>query len=202
MFQFSTVIVLQYFSVCFQVHVVSTTSNPLGDDPIVRRERGGNFREFSCPPPVAAYQNFMGGVDKCMQHRAKNPVGRPSKKYWKFFFNFILELAMTDAFKLWRRTPGTKAQKTRYQLLDFRVDVAQQLIAGFKGRKRRLPLNDVAVVHSLDRLQRKRSYCKWCTKEGDKRRKDTVYGCKFCNIHLCSPGCFTRYHEEQDALVN
>ena len=168
----------------------------------MRRERGGNFREYSCPPPVSAYQRFMGGVDRCMQHRAKNHVGRPSKKFWKFFFNFILELAMINAFEIWRRSPGTKSEKTRYHLLDFRVQVAEQLIGGFRGRKRGYPLKDVSTAHVLGKLNRNRSTCKWCIKQGEKKRKDTVYGCKSCNIHLCSIGCFRRYHEQQGVPIN
>ena len=168
---------------------------------MVRRERGGTFTEFTCPPPVAAYQHYMGGVDRCMQHRAKNPVGRPSKKFWKFFFNFILEVACIDAFEIWRRTPGTQSKKTRFQLLDFRLVVAEQLIAGFRGRKRGCALREINNTHVLDRLQRHKSTCKWCTKHGEMKRKETVYGCSSCNVHLCSMACFRRYHLEQDITI-
>lgn len=70
------------------MHVLSTNVSPFGDGPVVRRTRGRNFLEVMCPPPwpVAAYQKYMSGVDRCMQHRAKNPVGRPSKNTGSFSF--------------------------------------------------------------------------------------------------------------------
>lgn len=178
------------------VHVLSTNVSPFGDGPVVRRTRGGNFVEVMCPPPVAAYQKYMSGVDRCMQHHAKNPVGRPSKKYWKFFFNFIMELCLINAFEIFTRTPNKDIRlKTRYDLLDFRMKVAQQLIGGYRGRKRGHATQDALdTPHIFCKLERPRSTCKWCTKHGDRKRKETVYGCKNCNKHLCSEQCFREFH--------
>ena len=52
----------------FKVHVLSTTSDPVGDGPVVRKTRGGGAAEFLRPPPVADYQEFISGVDRNMQH--------------------------------------------------------------------------------------------------------------------------------------
>nr|XP_022294779.1 piggyBac transposable element-derived protein 2-like [Crassostrea virginica] len=81
------------------VHVLSTNCSPLGDGPVVCRKRGGNFQEVMCPDGA-----------RCMQHRAKNPVGRPSKKYWKFFFNFIMEVSLINAFEVFNKTCSKTVQ--------------------------------------------------------------------------------------------
>ena len=169
----------------------------------MRKTRGGGAAEFLRPPPVADYQEFMSGVDRNMQHRAKNPVGRPAKKYWKYITNYILELCLINSFLIWKSTPGTPAtqSRSRYSLLDFRMDVAKQLIGWFSARKlpRAIPHLGVSAVgniamHQSVRLDRKRSTCKWCTRHGEKRRKETVYGCSVCQIHLCQGMCFQCYH--------
>lgn len=73
------------------VHVLSTTSNPLGDEPAIRHRRGGDLVVLQRPPPIQHYQQKYSGVDRSQQYRSKNPVGRPSKKFWKYFMNFIFE---------------------------------------------------------------------------------------------------------------
>ncbi|KAK3109202.1 hypothetical protein FSP39_025359 [Pinctada imbricata] len=74
------------------VHIVSTTSDPLGDGPTYLRVPGGGHVLIQRPPAVAHYQENYFGVDRAMQYRAKCPVGRQSRKYWKYFMNFILDM--------------------------------------------------------------------------------------------------------------
>lgn len=50
------------------MHVLNTNVSPFGDGPVVHRTRGENFVEVMCPLPVAAYQKYMCGLDRCMQH--------------------------------------------------------------------------------------------------------------------------------------
>ncbi|XP_069105174.1 piggyBac transposable element-derived protein 2-like [Argopecten irradians] len=147
------------------VHLMSTTSDPVGDDPVVRRLRGGAMAEFVRPPPVTAYHKYMGGVDRHMQHRAKYPVGIPSKKYWKYFVNFMLEVSVINAFLIYKNTPGVQLPSARYSLLDFRMDLAQQLIGGFSSRKRARVVSRLGVpaignitAHQSVRMDRKTNH--------------------------------------------
>lgn len=98
-----------------------------------------------------------------MQHRAKNPVGRPSKKYWMFFFYFIMEVCLVNAFEILNRTPNKDIQlKTRYDLLDFRMEMAQQLIGAYIDRKRGHATQEALnIPHIFCKLERTRSTCKW-----------------------------------------
>lgn len=115
-------------------------------------------------------------------------------KYWKFFFNFILEICLTNAFLIFCRTPGNN---DKYDLLDFRLDIANQLINNFSCRKRKIPTENPVggPLHEQVRSDRPKSTCKWCPKFGEKKRKETVKGCSLCNVHLCSINCFDRYHQ-------
>lgn len=184
------------------VHVVSTTSNPVGDGPVIRKIRGGGEAEIMRPPPLEDYHKYMSGVDRNMQHRSKNPVGRPAKKYWKFLVNFILEECIINAFLIWKQTEGVNKPRAGYSLLDFRCDVAVGLINDFSSRKiaKSVPKSVTPAVpldrHQCVKLNRKRSTCKLCTKHGLKKRKETLFGCSACSVHLCRGLCFQLYHDQ------
>lgn len=166
----------------------------------MRRVPCGGAIEITRPPPVTLYQHYMGGVDRCMQHRAKNPIGRPSKKYWKFLFNFILEVCVINAFIIWQETPGIVKPRKQYSLLDFRCDLAEQLVGGYSGRA--LHRSARGQGHTCERLDRKRSTCKWCPKHEAKKRRETVFGCVTCGVHLCQGGCFEAYHHQCSLPTN
>ncbi|KAJ8313841.1 hypothetical protein KUTeg_008402 [Tegillarca granosa] len=172
------------------VHVISTTSNPVGDGPVIRKIRGGGEAEIMRPPPLEDYHKYMSGVDRNMQHRSKNPVGRPAKKYWKFLVNFILEECIINAFLIWKQTEGVNKPR------------AVGLINDFSSRKiaKSVPKSVTPVVpldrHQCVKLNRKRSTCKLCTKHGQKKREETLFGCSACSVHLCRGLCFQLYHDQ------
>lgn len=112
----------------------TTTSNPLGDEPAIRH------RWWSCSSSGSSsnthYQQNYSGVDRSKQYRSKNPVGRPSKKFWKYFMNFIFEISIINSFLLWLNTPGTAKPTKHYSLNEFSLDIAQCLMGDFSSRKR------------------------------------------------------------------
>lgn len=110
------------------VHVLSTTSNPPFNT------GGGDLVVLQRPPPIQHYQQNYSGVDRSQQYRSKNPVGRPSKKFWKYFMNFIFEISIINSFLLWLNTPGTAKPTKHYSLNDFSLDIAQYLIGDFSSR--------------------------------------------------------------------
>ena len=184
---------------CFlKVHIVSTTSDPLGDGPAQRRIRGGDVIIIPRPPAVEHYQKNYYGVDRTQQYRSKNPVGRPSKKFWKYLVNFIFEISLINAFLLWVETPGTRKPTKHFSMVDFNLYIAEKLIGDFSSR-RRSTINKHEIIsvanihrHICAKLIRPRGRCKHCTLEG--RRSDTYFGCSVCNVHLCRGACFQAYH--------
>ncbi|XP_052083040.1 piggyBac transposable element-derived protein 4-like [Mytilus californianus] len=179
-----------------KVHFLSTNSNPTGEGSTFRRLKNGTRIEINRSPPVEGYHNYMGGVDRNNQLRAKTPVGRPAKKWWKYLFFYIINLCITNAFIVMNESVGYQPRKKRYSLLDFRIDIAKQLIGNFTKRNRRIVNQQPNNNHVSVRLNRTKRRCKWCTKQGEKKRKETVYGCSNCNIHLCRESCFEHYHQQ------
>lgn len=180
----------------FQVHLISTNSNPTGEGATLRRNRDGQHVEVSRPPPVENYHHFMGGVDRNNQLRAKTPVGRPAKKWWKYIF-FVINLCISNAFIVYKES-SVRQRKKRYTLLDFRVDVAKELIGQFSRRKRHCCVPQPDQRHRLVRVVGAKRRCRWCSKQ--QIRRETVYGCNSCNIHLCKNGCFVNHQSSFVAI--
>lgn len=166
----------------FQVHVLSTTSNPLGDEPAIRHRRGVDLVVLQRPPPIQHYQQNYSGVDRSQQYRSKNPVGRPSKKFWKYFMNFIFEISIINSFLLWLNTLGTAKPTKHYSLNDFSLDIAQCLIGDFSSRKRlrKVQPHGPSVSragisrHANVKLGEKKRRCRWCSSQG--QRHETIFG--------------------------
>lgn len=134
--------------------------------------------------------------------RSKNPVGRPSKKFWKYFMNFIFEISIINSFLLWLNTPGTAKPTKHYSLNDFSLDIAQCLIGDFSSdcrkRLRKVQPHGPSVSragisrHASVKLGEKKRRCRWCSSQG--QRHETIFGCNIRNIYLCRGTCFQMYH--------
>lgn len=147
---------------------------------------------MSRPPPVENYHQFMGGVDRNNQLRAKTPVGRPAKKWWKYILFYLINLCITNAYLVMKETPAV-VRKRRYSLLDFRIELAKELINGFSFRERNVVVPNLNNTHRCARLNRPKRRCRNCVKFRN-TRKETVYGCMSCDVNLCKDGCFEQYH--------
>lgn len=182
------------------VHIASTTSGPFGDGPAQRRIRGGGVIIIQRPPAVEYYQQHNYGVDRTQQYRSKCPVGRPSKKFWKYLINYIFEIFLINTFLLQFETPGTRKPTKHFSMVDCNLSIAEKLTDDFSSRKRTPSCGrgvasiSVANInrHISTKLTRPRGRCKQCKKNG--RRSDTFFGCSICNVHLCRGACFQAYH--------
>lgn len=179
------------------VAFLSTLSDPRLQVPVTR-QHGRNVLNLTQPHAANEYNKYMNGVDRHDQLRMKYSVGRDSKKAWKYIFHFILNCAMVNAFIIFNNESQRRNSKKRFTHVDFRLELAQHLIAGFSGRKRK-SMENREVVHEPQNFAGHES-----THMGTKRRcrvhmnrkerKETVYGCKVCNAHLCKDGCHFAYH--------
>jgi hypothetical protein len=78
-------------------------------------------------------------------------------------------------------------------------NLAHELIAGFNGRKRKGPeMLDIQFqpqnIQGHESVQMK-SKRKCRVHVNNKVRKETVYGCNTCGVHLCKDGCHFQYHQ-------
>ncbi|KAJ4448708.1 hypothetical protein ANN_00099 [Periplaneta americana] len=88
------------------------------------QRRRGRRNEVVKPVAVFAYNDTMGGVDKVDQHIANNPLPRKrGKKYYKKIFFHLLDLAVWNAFILFKKHGGKK------NALDFRVAAIESIFA-------------------------------------------------------------------------
>ncbi|XP_053372688.1 piggyBac transposable element-derived protein 4-like [Mercenaria mercenaria] len=184
------------------VHHLSTLSQP-DETPLATRRAGADVLQLRQPHSVSAYNRFMGGVDLHDQLRMKYDVGRNSKKWWKYLFWFLLNCSIVNSFIMFKMVSRRINKRKRINHLDFRLELVRDLIGGYSKRKRSgivldYPgLVDVQNIHGHvnGRLPGPKRRCQYHMKQLNARR-ETVYGCTVCNVHLCKEGCHHRYHNQ------
>ncbi|KAG8012101.1 PiggyBac transposable element-derived protein 4 [Nibea albiflora] len=146
----------------------------------------------------------MRGVDLCDQLRECYQVGRPCKKWWRYFLWFYVNLCIVNAYIILREsrggTPPAGFNGKQFTQRHFRVRLAQQLIGDYQGargmeraaRKRHAD-SPIEYGHRLERMSERSRRCRNCTNKG--LRHESVFGCKICNVHLCRGGCFSEFHK-------
>ncbi|XP_066512564.1 piggyBac transposable element-derived protein 4-like [Hoplias malabaricus] len=156
------------------------------------------------PLPLLLYQENMRGVDLCDQLRECYQVGRPCKKWWRYFLWFYVNLCIVNAYIILRESrggaPPASFNGKEFTQRHFRVRLAQQLIGDYQGargmeraaRKRHAD-SPLEYGHRLERMSERSRRCRNCTNKG--LRHESVFGCKICNVHLCRGGCFSEFHK-------
>uniref|UniRef100_A0A8C8A3K3 Si:ch211-130m23.5 n=1 Tax=Oryzias sinensis TaxID=183150 RepID=A0A8C8A3K3_9TELE len=146
------------------------------------------------PLPLLLYQENMRGVDLCDQLRECYQVGRPCKKWWRYFLWFYVNLCIVNAYIVMRESrggaPPAGFNGKLFTQRHFRVRLAQQLIGDYQGargmeraaRKRHAD-SPIEYGHRLERMSERSRRCRNCTNKG--LRHESVFGCKICNVHLC-----------------
>ena len=196
------------------VFVVSTQSNPV-DDEVTRKSKTGEQRIVRCPQAIKTYNSYMGGVDLADQKRSYYPVGRDSKKFWRYLFWYMVNTALINAHIIYFGS-HVPAQKKHAKVghLEFRMRVARQLIDGFTNRKRKAtaaptengadaPAANIAhlpghkLVHAPDGERNK--VCVNCKLAGrktakGKRTPESIWRCALCQVALCKTVCYIEYH--------
>ena len=98
-----------------------------------RRNPDSRSVDVSCPLLLPDYQQYMRGVDRGDQLVSYYNIGQRSKKWWKKVFSYVIECALLNAYLLEKdlepevHDPSVRGRRKR-DFLDFRLDVAEQLI--------------------------------------------------------------------------
>ncbi|XP_062606783.1 piggyBac transposable element-derived protein 4-like [Saccostrea cucullata] len=182
------------------VAFLSTLSDPRRQVPVTR-QHGRQELQMTQPHAANEYNKYMNGVDRHDQLRLKYPLGRDSKKAWKYIFYFLMNCAVVNSFILFCETSNRPNTRKRFTHVAFRMELVHHLIAGFSGRKRKAAEN-VEVVHQAENFPGHESVHMGTKRRcrvhmNKKERKETVYGCKVCNVHLCKDGCHFTFHGGQ-----
>ena len=145
----------------------------------------------------------MGGVDNADQMRDYYSTVKKLRKYWRYLLSFVFDASVNNAFILYDKCVTVK-QKRHNAPLDFRLDFADQLIAGFSSRKKAAAKRKFQTVsessahlHKLVKFEGRKKACVNC--KVAKRRTpagkavETSFGCDVCQVHFCKDTCFPQH---------
>lgn len=197
-------IVCTYWSDKRQISLISTNASPeMGT--ATRRTKEGPL-EKQVPMPVLYYNSNMGGVDLNDQLRTYYPVGRKSMKWWRCCFWYLFEVALLNAYLLYKSMPRPQGSPKPLDHFTFHLSIARALCQGGTAT-RQAPEGGPAAAglavrnqekHRRVRLPGRKKQCYQCRQKDVKtdsgRRPETVFGCPLCNTHLCDELCFAEFH--------
>jgi hypothetical protein len=83
--------------------------------------------KFDVPAIIVAYNVFMNSVDRMDQRRSRNPTRRVEKRLHMSLFTLFLDLAVHNAYALFKKIDPQKANSTAYR--EFKRIVAEQLVS-------------------------------------------------------------------------
>ena len=186
------------------VVTIATNADPTTTTSVARKNRDGTTNSYTCPHSIAAYNHYMGGVDRNDQLRGYYHVRLKCRKFYKYIFWFLFDLSITNAYILYHSHPDNH----RKRLIDFRTTLATELIGSYSSRKRP---GRSSISRPLARRFCQAHYpmkassgtahrCHYCHNNRHERRS-TTWQCKDCDVYLCHFGhpdsdCFRKYHME------
>lgn len=158
------------------ISFLSTNFLPSEAPRIVQRRKNGRNINIEKPHVADVYTANMGGVDRADQLRSFYFAGYSSRKWYRYIFWFLFNLSVCSGFileSIYRSNEG----KRKRPMISFRLDLAKQLIDGFRQRKRKRRSQE-ALNHPVAREEhvsihvdgRKRK-CVQCIKAGRRTPK-------------------------------
>ena len=166
--------------------VMSSNTQPTSNGNVLRKQNNGQHISVTCPQSIINYNAFMGGVHKGDQIRGYYRCRIKTRKFYKYIFFFLFDVAITNSYILYSTYATNKKLKT---IKDFRLELSQQLIGSFSNRRRpghiSKPIAPLAIQHFPVRLksdtnttqsktQSKRGRCAFCMKYYKKRTDTTL----------------------------
>ena len=107
------------------VHILSTLSQPEETQTVSRRERDGSVVDVSVPSAILTYTKYMGGVNLGDQLRKYYSVCLKCVKNYKYFFWFLFDVCITNAFILSKLCNRSHISHDAGRLKAFRVSLAK-----------------------------------------------------------------------------
>lgn len=185
--------------------VVTVASTYAGAVPVQKAKRFSSTKkekiQVDQPKVVQLYNYGMGGVDRLDQNLACYMIQHRSKKWYWPIFRFCVDLAVQNAFQLYRlqeKIPGAP----EHDLLSFRREIVQvymQTLSAQKGPAVPFPPPRIPASQRVLQEVRTDATAHWIV-QGTQRRcvapdcKGTsVFACEKCNVGL-HPACFKAFH--------
>ena len=110
------------------VNMLSTLSQADATHTAQRKQQDGTRVSVQCTDAVVLYNRYMGGVDKRDQLRQYYRVRTRCRKYYKYIFWFLFDVAITNSYILSLFTPTT-IPRTHQRLKAFRLRLLTSWLA-------------------------------------------------------------------------
>ncbi|XP_050509345.1 piggyBac transposable element-derived protein 4-like [Diabrotica virgifera virgifera] len=154
------------------------------------------------PQCIVAYNKFMGAVDKTDMLLSSVECVRKTAKWYKKVFLHLMDMVLLNANVL-----NNIVAKTKTSLAEFQLTLIQQIVEeNHKGKMRtsagRRSVDDNPLrltcrhfpSHVPPTTSRKVGLRKCVVCAKNKKRKETSFMCRECNVPLCVVNCFERFH--------
>ena len=89
---------------------------------------------MSCPDNIIHYNKYMGGVDRGDQLRGYYLCRTKSRKFYKYIFYFLFDVAITNAYILYKHFHSHPSKSLLF-VKDFRLQLAKELIGSYCSRR-------------------------------------------------------------------
>lgn len=187
------------------VMAMFTNCDPQMITSVLRQQSDGNRQEVPSPHAITSYNKFMGGVDRGDQLRGYYRCRVKSRKFYKYIFYFIIDVAITNAYILHQGWSGSN----KLNIKNFRAQLAKEIIGEYCTRRRAGHgssfVKPLPICHFPTKIpetfpgQRKRGRCTYCSQRD--KRTDSQWFCQECSIWLCHTGtesdCFMLWHKNK-----
>lgn len=162
------------------------------------------------PWAMQSFSQHMGGTgrtDKQMSYMVQHRC----TKWWKRVFFYLLEVCFCNALVIWKAKSARRVNTAK-----FRLRIVHSLLEGYqsdvshrRGRRvedppARLVLTEHHLIINPKRLKSgrpSRPDCAVCSNR-DKKRHQTQFVCRKCDVALCPYPCFQRYHSLVDYKID
>ena len=163
------------------ITVMATNCRPADTGMVLCGTQDGSRIPVPCPQSIILYNSYMG-VDRGDQLRGRTK----SRKFYKYTFYFLLDVAITNAFILMKNYTSKGSKMT---IKDFQLQFAYELIGDYCSRRRHgrtssssihsLPLRHFPVKINDDAspAKRKRGNCAQC-RQTKHSRMNTSWFCR------------------------
>ena len=184
------------------ISFLSTNVLPSEPSRLVARKKNGRNIQIEKPRVADVYTADMGGVDRADQLRSFYFAGYSSRKWYRYIFWFLFNLSVCNSFileSIYRTNQGERKRP----MINFRLDLAKQLIDGFTQRKRKRRSQEALTQpvareeHLSVHVTGRKRKCVQCIKAGRRTAKgykvETRFECSLCKVALCRT-CHNEYH--------
>ncbi|GFR87116.1 PiggyBac transposable element-derived protein 4-like [Elysia marginata] len=110
-----------------ELHGIASSFNSLVDDPIakvllapltatmsrkIRSSKGWQTVDLKTVESIVQYNKHMGGVDRHDHLRSNYTIQRPGHRWWKYFVWFLMDVALVNAYILYKTLKDKKISHT------------------------------------------------------------------------------------------